>query len=231
MNFRIAAAAMAVTLGLLAGCATAPQNPVTLNGGALAAPNARIGVAMTALPKVDTSFPGASCLLCIAAASMANSTLTTHANTLPPEDLARLKELLAEQLAKKGTQAKVIAEPLKIDDLPSASAQGTNLARKDFTGLAKAHDVDKLLVVAIHTLGFERSYAAYIPSGDPKAVVRGVAFMVDLKTNAYDWYQPLNVLRASDGAWDEPAKFPGLTNAYFQAVELGKDEVLKPFRP
>ena len=38
-------------------------------------------------------------------------------------------------------------------------------------------------------------------------------------------------MRNADGAWDEPAKFPGLTNAYFQVVELGKDEVLRPFKP
>ncbi len=231
MKIRIAAAGLVLLAGLVSGCATPVQTPVTLNAAALAAPNARVGVAMTALPKADTSFPGASCLLCLATASVANSSLTAHANTLPPEDLARLKELLAEQLAKRGAQAKVIADPLKIDDLPNASAQGTNLARKDFSALGKKHDVDKLLVVSINLLGFERTYSAYVPTGDPKAVLRGAAFLVDLKTNSYDWYQPLNVVRASDGPWDEPAKFPGLTNAYFQAVELGKDEVLKPFKP
>lgn len=231
MKYRFAAAGLVLLAGLLSGCATPPQNPVSLNAAALSTPNARVGVAMTALPKVDTSFPGAGCLLCLAAASMANSSLTTHANTLPPEDLPKLKELLAEQLGKRGTQAKVIDEPLKIDDLPNASAQGPNLARKDFSALARKHEVDKLLVVSLNLIGFERTYSAYIPTGDPKAVVRGTAFLVDLKTNAYEWYQPVNVVRASDGPWDEPAKFPGLTNAYFQAVELGKDEILKPFKP
>lgn len=231
MKIRIAAAGIVMLAGLLAGCATPVQNPVALNTAALSTPNARVGVAMTGLPKVDTSFPGAGCLLCLAAASMANSSLTTHANTLSPEDLAKLKEMLAEQLGKRGAQATVIADPLKIDDLPSASAQGPNLARKDFTALAKKHDIDKLLVVSLNLIGFERTYSAYVPTGDPKAVVRGTAFLVDLKSNAYEWYLPLNVVRASDGPWDEPAKFPGLTNAYFQAVELGKDEILKPFKP
>lgn len=227
---RIAAAGLALAIGLLSGCATPPQPPVGFNAAAVT-PTTRVGVAMTALPKVDTSFPGAGCLLCLATASVANSALTTHANTLPHEDLPKLKALLAEQLRKKGNQVSVIAEPLKIDDLPKASAQGANLAVKDFGSLQKKHDIDKLLVVSIASLGFERTYSAYIATSDPKAVLRGVAFMVDLKTNTYEWYQPLNVLRSADGPWDEPAKFPGLTNAYFQAVEVGKDEVLKPFKP
>jgi len=33
----------------------------------------------------------------------------------------------------------------------------------------------------------------------------------------------------ADGAWDEPPNFPGLTNAYFQALELGMEDFLRPF--
>jgi len=55
--------------------------------------------------------------------------------------------------------------------------------------------------------------------------------MVDLTSNAYDWYMPLNVLKSADGRWDEPPKFPGLTNAYFQALEESKDQLLRPWAP
>lgn len=231
MKIRIAAAGVLLAAAFLTGCATPVQTPVTLDKAALSGPTARIGVAMTTLPKVDTDFPGASCLLCLAAASMANSSLTTHANKLPTEDLPKLKEMLAERLARQGARVTVIADPLKLDDLPAASAQGANLARKDFGAFAKQHEVDKVMVVSIDRIGFERTYAAYVPTSDPKAVVRGTAFMVDAKTNAYVWYQPVSVLRASDGAWDEPSAFPGLTNAYFQAIETSKDQVLGPFKP
>lgn len=186
---------------------------------------------MTALPTADTVFPGAGCLLCLAAASVANSDLTAHARTLPADDLPRLRELVADLVRKRGSNAKVITDDVKVDDLPNASAQGPNVARKDFSALQKRYDVDKLVVVSIASLGFERTYASYIPTSDPKAVMRGVAYMVDLKSNAYDWYQPIALLRSSDGPWDEPKKFPGLTNAYFQVLELGKDEILKPFQP
>lgn len=231
MNLRSFATAAGAALVLaLTGCASAPQTAVPFEAGSMQA-SQRVGVAMTTLPKVDTQFPGASCLLCMAAASMANSSLTDHARTLPYEDLPKLKELLAEQLTKRGGVVTVIADELKVDDLPKFSSDAPNVARRDFGALQKKHSIDKLLVVEIQAIGFERTYSAYFPTSDPKAMLRGLAYMVNLKTNAYEWYLPVNLLRSADGPWDEPAKFPGLTNAYFQVVELGKDEVLKPFRP
>ena len=53
--------------------------------------------------------------------------------------------------------------------------------------------------------------------------------MVNLKTNAYEWYSPIDINKAA-AMWDQPPKFPDLTNAYFQAIELGKDAVLKPLQ-
>jgi hypothetical protein len=53
--------------------------------------------------------------------------------------------------------------------------------------------------------------------------------VVNLKTNAYEWFMPVNILKSAEQKWDEPPKYPGLTNAYFQALELGRDSFLKPF--
>jgi hypothetical protein len=231
VTVRSFAAGVAAALVLvLTGCATAPQTPVALSAATFQA-NPKVGVAMSPLPKIDTDFPGAGCLLCLATASIANSSLTSHARTLPYEDLPKLKEMLAEQLRKRGSTVTVVAEELKVEDLPKASSDAPNAARKDFGGLQKKLGVDKLVVVEIGRLGFDRTYSAYIPTSDPKAVMRGLAYMVDLKTNTYEWYLPLNLMRSADGPWDEPTKFPGLTNAYFQVLEQGKDEVLKPFNP
>jgi hypothetical protein len=232
VNLRSFAVVVGATVVLaLTGCASAPpQLAVPLVSGSVQ-PSQRVGIVMSALPKIDTQFPGASCLLCMAAASMANSSLTDHARTLPYEDLPKLKELLAEQLTKRGSAVIVIADEVKVDELPKFSSQGPNVASKDFGALQKKHGIDKLLVIDIRAIGFERTYSAYFPTSDPKAMLRGLAFLVDLKSNTYEWYQPLNLLRSAEGPWDEPAKFPGLTNAYFQVVELGKDEVLNPFKP
>lgn len=221
---------LAIILILLGGCATIPQQePITLAEGAFTAKSGRMGVAMTPLPKVDTSFPGANCLLCIGVASAANSALTDHTRTLPYEDLPKLKNSVADLLRKKGVNATVIAEDILIDTLPDYAAKGENTAHKDFSSLKQKYNVDKLVVINITALGVWRDYSAYIPTSDPKAVMQGKGYLVNLKNNTYEWYMPVNIVKSADGKWDEPPKFPGLTNAYFQSLEIGKDSFLKPF--
>jgi hypothetical protein len=229
MNFRIGLALAVVVL--FTGCSTPPQRPVAFSASGLSAPQGnRIGVAMTALPKVDTHLPGADCLLCLAAASLANSSLTAHARTLPYEDLPKLKDEVAQLLRKKGAQqVSVIAEDVNVEDLPSAKAQGPDVAVKDFSSFQKKYDVDKLLVIDVRTLGFQRYYKAYIPSGDPRALLQGAGYLVNLSNNTYEWYSTVYVSRGAEGKWDEPPKFPGLTNAYFQVIELAKERFTQPF--
>jgi len=230
MKVRISAALAAISI-LLAGCVTPPQQPVALTEVHSTSMPGKVGVAMTPLPKVDVHLPGAGCLLCMAAASVANQSLTTYAQTLPYEDLPKLKDEIAALLRKKGIDAVVVAEDVNVDALGSYSGEGTNKAKKDFTPLGKKYGIDKLVVVSISTLGFERAYSAYVPTSDPKGVLRGIGFVIDLKTNTYSWYLPVSVLKSAEGNWDEGPKFPGLTNAYFQLVERGKDSIKKAIAP
>jgi hypothetical protein len=229
MKKLFSAIVLAATAAIMGGCVVAPQQPVFLAPGALSAGSGRVGVVMTALPKVDTSFPGASCLLCVMFASGANSTLSTHTRTLTAEDLPKIKSDLAEALRRKGVDAVLIEEDLALDTLPSNDAKGPLIARRNHISLQQKYKVDRLVVVNITGLGIWRYYSAYIPTSDPKGIFIGVAYMVNLKDNTYDWYLPININRAADGNWDEPPKFPGLTNAYFQAIETGKDAILGPF--
>ncbi|RQO33675.1 hypothetical protein DBR37_15650 [Herminiimonas sp. KBW02] len=184
---------------------------------------------MTALPKVDTEFPGAGCLLCYAFASASNSALTTHTNTLPHEDLVTLKNELADLIRKKGGDVVVIQEVIDIKTLPDNAQAAPGIAKKDFSQLQKKYAIDKLLMVEITSLGMVRTYSAYVPTSDPKGMVVGTGYLVNLKTNAYEWYKRINIVKASESQWDEPPKFPGLTNAYFQALETGKDQFREPF--
>jgi hypothetical protein len=217
----------ALAVSALAGCATNPQQAIDLAPQTLE--SAKVGVAMTALPAIEVYTPGADCLLCLAAASMANSSLKSHVKTLPYEDLPKLKSEVAELLRKKGATVVVIDENVKLDALPASKTEGQHLAKKDFTPLAQKYGVDKLVVIEIASIGFERTYAGYLPTSDPKGILRGAGYMVNLRTNAYEWYQPVNVMKSADKKWDESPKYPGLTNAYFQALETGKDSFLKPF--
>ena len=227
MRIRLTAALVAASL-FLAGCTTPPQRSLPLRSEALAS-KPKMGVAMSLLPKVDTAFPGAECLLCLAAASMANRSLTAHVQTLSGDDLKQVKDDLAERLRAKGLDVIVIEEPIDLTKLREVSPVQTNFARRDFSPLKEKHRIDKLVVIDISAWGVERTYSAYVPTSEPKAIVRGASYIVDLTSNALDWYMSIWVRKAAGPNWDEPPKFPGLTNAFYQAIEQGKDAVLQPF--
>jgi len=224
------AVALLAIAALLGGCAGTPQLPVAVSQDFLAAKGTRVGVAMTPLPTVDTYLPGADCLLCMAAASLMNSSLTAHVKTLPHEDLPPLKADIAALLRSKGLDATVVDKPIDLNALPDFSSKEPNFAAKDFSSLKSQLNVDRLLVIDISALGAWRTYSAYIPTSDPKAVLRGTGYIVNLSNNALDWYLPVNILKSAEQSWDEPPKFPGLTNAYFQAIEIGKDTFKQPFQ-
>lgn len=230
MRMKCLAPLVAVLAALLGGCAsTPPQMPIALSSQAVATGSGRIGVAMKQLPPVDTSLPGAGCLLCLAAASIANGQVTSFAKKLPYEELPKLKQDVAALLRKKGADVVVIEEDLKIDALPKTGSKVPNVSPIDFASLKTKYAIDRLLVLEVDLLGFERTYSAYIPTSDPKAVLRGRGYLVNLASNTYEWYLPVTIFRSSEGPWDEPPKFPGLSNAYFQTLELGRDTFLQPF--
>jgi hypothetical protein len=159
---------------------------------------------------------------------MTNSSLASHADTLTYEDLTKLRSEIVETLRRKGVKAMPSDHVVDVRGLPAYKTEGTNVARQDFTGFRSKVDADKLLVVDITALGFVRNYASYFPVAAPQAVLRGAVFIVNLKNNNYEYYQPLTFEKAADGSWDEPPSFPGLTNAYYQVIELCRDAVLKP---
>lgn len=213
----------------LTGCANTQQRPLSLTQENTSYKNIRIGVAMTQLPKVEMQYPGAGCLLCLAAASIGNSTLSKYAETLPRDDVMGFKNDLASLLRVKGANVTVIEENLTLNSLPDSRVKGEGIAPKDFSSIQQKYKIDKLIVIDVSNLGISRSYSAYIPTSDPKGQFIGKGYIVNLSTNAYEWYQPIAEEKSSEGNWDDPPNFPGLTNAYFQAVELAKDEFLKPF--
>ncbi len=216
---------------LLASCAVTTQEVVTLRPDQFTGHAVPVGVVMTKLPKVDTQFPGAGCLLCLLAASTANSSLTTHTHTLSSDELPKVKDAVAELLRKRGAQVVVIAEPLDLSTLKAATATGPNIAKKNFGPLKDKYKVEELVVIDVTMLGIVRHYSSYFPTGDPQAQLTGSIVMINLATNGYDVFSPLDVSKSAEGAWSEPPNFPGLTNAYYQVVELSMDAIKAPFGP
>ncbi len=224
---RIAILAICV---LLAACKTTSQSSVFLSADTLSAKSGKIGVIMTSIPKVDTTFPGAGCLLCLAAANAANSSLTKHAHTMSNQDFSKLKDEIADSLRKKGVDVVVISEDFSAKNLKDASQAGADSPKKDFRPLRDKYHVDHLAVLDIRFAGFLRNYSAYISRGDPVGKVEGTVSVVNLSDNRYELYQELDIIKTAEGTWSEPPDFPGLTNAYFTAVEACKDQVLRSFR-
>lgn len=220
--------ALAALVLLLTACATPRQANVALSESALNPSSGKVGIAMAAVPAADSHLRGAHCLLCMAAASLANNKLTAQARTFSSDDLAALKGEVTEDLRKKSVDAIVIPEPLTLESFPDLNG-GANTAKKDFSSLKKQYGIDKLIVIQVLEHGVLRTYSGYIATSDPKGWVSGVAYLVNLKSNAYEWYLPVQVAKSADKTWDEPPQFPGVTNAYYQAVETAKDRFRKPF--
>ncbi|MGM9482576.1 hypothetical protein ACS5PN_15395 [Roseateles sp. NT4] len=222
--------ALVVLLGLalLAGCAAKSQRRLNMMDGALGAGAGRILVAMTDVPPVDTRFPGAECLEC-GSVPAANASLTHHVRALPREGVAELKDRAAELVQARGATPLVLIEALQTKSFPDIPGPARHMAPKDFRGLRDKLNVDKLLLIQVDALGVHRNYSRSA-NAEPKAVFEGHVLLVNLHTNQLEWYHTIKIAKAAEGAWAEPPKFPRLTKAYLQALELGKEEVLRLLR-
>lgn len=58
------------------------------------------------------------------------------------------------------------------------------------------------------------------------AVLRGLMYIVNLNDNSYEFYEVINETKVAGEEWDEPPNYPGITNAYYTVVELGKNNIL-----
>jgi hypothetical protein len=220
---------IALTAISLAACRTAPPPSVFLHTDTLSPQNGTVGIMVTSA-KVDTSFPGAGCLLCLAVASGANSSLTKHTHAMSNQDVLKIKDDIAEALRKKGVEVSILADDLNEKSLKdNASQGGTAVAKKDYRPLKVKYHVDHLVHLNVDSLGFERNYSAYIARGDPVASLQGLITVVNLSNNEYELYQPISVIKVAEGPWDEAPDYPGLTNAYYSAVESAREQVRRYF--
>jgi hypothetical protein len=213
---------------LVVGCAATPQAPVAMQHDVLNS-KAKVGVMMSALPELDVHLPGAGCLLCLATAEAMNSSLSKHVTTLQPNEFSLVKTELIRLLTEKGVNTTPIEKPFSAADFPKLSTKEPNTSRRDFSQLRTQFDITHLLVVDVQLLGMWRSYANYVPTSDPMAYLKASSYLVDLQSHQYMWFLPLEIKKPSDASWDEPPNFPGLTNAYYQVLEEGREAIVAEF--
>jgi hypothetical protein len=212
----------------LTGCATVPkQSNIDFNVQSLKK-GEKIGVYIESVPKITTQFPGASCLLCLGAAAVANSSLTKQVESFKPEALGKIQDTLISQLKNKGVEVVKINEPIK--KLPKIKPTAVAPIDKDYRPYQAQYGIERLIVVSYNQVGVNRPYSAYIPTGGPHVVISANFFMVDLATNTYSLYAPVAITKAPDGAWDVSPKFPAVTNAFYQAEDEAVESITKPFK-
>jgi hypothetical protein len=220
---------IALTAISLAACRTAPPPAIFLHANTLGPQNGTVGIAVVSA-KVDTSFPGAGCLLCLAVASGANSSLTKHAHAMSNQDVLKIKDDIAEALRKKGIEVSILADELNEKTLrDNASPAGAAAPKKDYRPLKVKYHVEHLVYLDVNSLGFERNYSAYVARGDAVASLQGLITVVNLSSNEYELYQQISVIKVAEGPWDEAPDYPGLTNAYYSAVESAREQVRRYF--
>lgn len=221
-------ALIVLTTFWLAACRTTPPTSIFLHANTLSPQSGAVGIIVTSA-KVDTSFPGAACLLCMAMASGANSALTKHAHTMSNQDVLKIKDELADTLRKKGVEVNLLTDEINEKALKDSVTASASTPKKDFRPLKEKYHVEHLVRLDVRSLGFERDYSSYIARGDAVASVQGLITVVNLSSNEYELYQDISVIKAAEGPWDEPPDYPGLTNAYYTAVESAREQVLRNF--
>lgn len=211
------------------GCATAPQDPIALTNDYYDEP-AKVAIYQKSLPETASmTMPGAACLLCMAAAAVANDAVSGHTKTLSTEELSTAVEGMEATLEEQGMDVEWvnIEEPMQRLPKFKAPEEESGYAKEDHRALEEVVDADHLIVIEFGHIGVERTYANYVPTSSPQGAVTGTLYMVDLNTNEYYLFDPIHVRVPVEGDWKEPPDFPGVTMAYFEALERAKIQIGK----
>jgi hypothetical protein len=213
----------------ITGCASVPQQQFVNLDFSTIPKEQKIGVYVSPIPKITTSFPGAGCLLCLGAASLANSSLTKQVETFQAEELKKVSEKIIQQLKGKGYEVVVIDSLIADKKLPKIKPAVGSTIKKNYNLYKTQYNIDQLLVVNFGFVGVSRMYSSYIPAGAPQASISAQYYMINVASNNYSFYSPLNVVKSADGEWDQSPGFPNITNAFYQAEEEAVDHINKPF--
>ena len=227
---------LAILVPAMFGCASRPQVVDLHKGADIFNDRSRVGVRVQirdGLPTVwetDRARGGnVEGLIQAGLVAIKTSKLTSHAKGLPMADLKEIEIQILKELTARGIDAVVIHEKDVRDFKPGDfDTKDGSYATSDFRPLRDRLGVERLLAVVVDRFGFNYPFSGIIPmaAGDPMAQVSGSASIVDLRTNAYQWMRRFNVLRGVGAAWDSPPAYPALTQKYFEAIEIAKEEIL-----
>lgn len=225
-NLRFKQLIIAGLVLVLAACGSTPQPIVSLNTNALTNQDLKIGIVyIEPEDKATTHIFGAGCLLCYGVASALTSSLDTHLeSTIDTSELISLKELLISEYSQISKNVELVTLPTSVKKLKKFKGE-LGFAKKDFRVLKETLAVDVIVVFDIYRYGAYRSFSNYVPNGDPQGHIAGLVYAIDLNTNSYLQYLPIDEKIQPAGEWDEGPTYPSVTTSYYQAVENAKQKI------
>lgn len=195
-----------------------------------------IGVAIEQPPKPTAFKVGNQGLLDVAINQANASKLETHLNGLDTSKISELADRVAAYLRQKGFMVKRIAEPIRVDTLAilenknNDAQNGYIMADRDYTPLKQKYGVDKIVMLSIVRMGTIRNYYGFIPLGEPSGMCNLSGKVVNLNDNHLEWNQAVaQTTPNSDGPWDVPPDFPGLTKAVYGAFDQSRNTLYNDF--
>jgi hypothetical protein len=231
MTKRIGAVFFLVATLFIAGCnQVKPQ--INLSDQIWNSDDKNVAIALV-MPDEPSFYPmGDVRLLDYAIISGAMSELKSHVLTLQQSEFTTVRESLEQAFQAKGYNVVQISEPLDSDKLKSSPQKDTKTefyTEKDYTSLAQKYGVSKLLLVEVNQSGVARNYHGFIPLDDPHAVISIRGQLIDLSNNQLLWNTNASQTKFTDGNWDEPPAYPGLTESFYVAIEDMKTNLMDVF--
>jgi len=121
--------------------------------------------------------------------------------------------VFSQAFLDEGFEVKVIKENLY--------SQSGNL----FQTKAKELDLDYMFVLAIGKFGIERSYAEFIPVGEPRGYTVAKAMFQDVKENNMLVEFNSYARKMNKGLWDDPPEYANLMTTLEESFESTIDKV------
>jgi uncharacterized membrane-anchored protein len=222
-----------LTVAFSTGCATI-QPPVSMSKDFWHSNGKTVAVNYVPLDRPSFYMEGDVRLLDYAIISAATANLSSHLKTLDSTDFDLVKDEVKLALEQQGFQVVVLEEPIDPEKLDSFSDPNSDdhiyFARKDYTPYQEKLNIDFLLNLRVSRMGVARMYHGFLPLADPRGIFDVHGEVIDLTSNKLLWYQDISESVSSNGNWDEPPSFPGLTNSFYIALDQARQRTVKKLK-
>lgn len=229
----IARIAVILSVLLAVGCTTF-QPAVNFDDQFWQTDRKTVGILYTPPEEAGFYMEGDVRLLDYAINAAANSKLSAHAKSLDISDFHLIVDEVTLALQNEGFTVKLVNEDIDTGKLKKFvdpdKEDTTYFASKDYTPMADSQNVDYLLLLRTKRVGFARPYQGFIPLEDPRSVFEVHGEVVDLSSNQLIWYKDIDESSISNGTWNEPPTFPGLTNGFYIALESARQRIIQEMK-